>query len=202
VVTLHAFLLGFLEDHLRGCRDYVQDLVHPLECHPFSGVSQLTENTPFLIGYLTDNLPTLDRAVLHWGKKRELDVIVSGSLFAFFPFFSISDELDVAQQFDKSVTDLMKSDLIMRLLIPFFTSPSTFCLLEHTLDHFFRTFILDCTCPPEDERDSLLDRQGSFLIQCFIDAVLSSRGSTSPCSAHMPALAVAERVFGEPFRKD
>jgi hypothetical protein len=98
-------------------------------------------------------------------------LIVRTSVPSFFSFFSCDEQLDNAHNFYDEISKQAKADLAVRIIDPFFNSPSTFRFLEHALDRFFRTFLLDFAVTPDTERNSLIPHHSEYLLQCFTAAV-------------------------------
>jgi hypothetical protein len=118
---------------------------------------------------LIDHFPLFARAIAHSDKSSGFEFIGRSSVPAFFAFFSSAGQLDLAQRFYEEVANVASPPLAVEIIQAFFQSVGPFRFLEHALDRFTRTFVLDCLCT--SERTSLIEAHGATLIQCFIDAL-------------------------------
>jgi hypothetical protein len=173
LITLYPYLLNLPEEHLAyfAFPDRMQNLFEPLDQGTFTGVSRLSQNAAFLVSHLLEFPKMFASAIVRRARSSEHNLIIHTSLPAIFGFFSSDGQLDNAFHFYQHVSDLAKPDLAVRIIEPFFNSPSTFRFLEFALDRFFRDFMLDYAVTPEHERTALVPLHGASLLQCFVQAV-------------------------------
>jgi hypothetical protein len=172
-VSLHHFLFSLPDDLLRQfqSRDRLDILLQPRDRPAFPGISQLSQNTAFLLSFLADHPAIFAKAAVSAAKTPEFEFIAGEVIPAFFAFFSSAEQLDLAQQFYQEVSNLANPVLSVQILSPFFNSIGTFRFLEHALDKFVRTFVLDCVCTAESARDAMVETHGATLVNCFIEAL-------------------------------
>jgi hypothetical protein len=171
-ISLHLWYSSPRRESIaRSPREYFRALFRCRNQGTFPGISQLSQNSAFLINSLVNKPEIFAEVVTACVSQSGFDSLIQMTIPALFAFFSSDEQLTKALSFYRQVCRTAKPDVCVRILEPFFNSPATFRFLEHALARFFRGFLLDLVSTSESDRNIRIPAHSSNLLQCLADSI-------------------------------
>ena len=176
IITLYDYYLTSLyrDDKDINLTDHkaAYGIFNHKEANTFIGISQLSQNSSFLITYIHENLEWFAKAVLDSSKMSNFQHIISVSIPSLFGFFSSSEHLDYAHCFYKLIIDNTQNpELAVNIILPFIKSVATYRFLESAFTIFFDKFLLEEIPENEEELNLFCKKYSRFLLECLKNSV-------------------------------
>lgn len=150
---------------------YTSFIFNPPELPTFLGFAQLTQNTGFLLSYITEHPDKLADAVLNQTKKPFFDYLIRCAVPAAFGFFSAKEHLDIAIHFYERVADTAEPKLASNIFFPLLHSACTNRFLEATFQSFIEQILFDVSFILAPKKEQYLKEYTHYFTDCIVNSL-------------------------------
>ena len=145
----------------------IRKIFQPTQIMSFFGLSQLSQNTGFLLSFLYDRADIFVHILKLNQKKPIFTHLVQLVIPSFFGFFSSYEHLENAFKFYRTVIETLDKETAKTVLKPFFLSAPLFRFVEATLDGIIDKLVFYIFSNPNFHFDDTVDYYTDLLFEAI-----------------------------------